>query len=183
MKMRIMSVTNKSEGLKKKVYKKDGRTTQFGICYEIHQEWLNDHGVYSAEEITLEIKAIFDNEVFYTPMKIDQIKDIDLAYNVYDMGYNSGASTSIELLQECINLFLEKDHGIAVDGVIGRLTLKALNSVLESIFGNSLVVSYIEYRRAKYIDILQKNRESKQHTDRHLMNCLVSWNRRCRRIS
>ncbi|MCO4782049.1 MAG: hypothetical protein KC646_06950 [Candidatus Cloacimonetes bacterium] len=183
MKQKIMSVTNKSEGLKKKVYKKDGKTTQYGICYEIHQKWLNSYGVYSASEITLSVKRIFDNEVFYIPLKIDQINDLDLAYNVYDMGYNSGRSTAIELLQECINIFLDDDNAIDVDGGIGKFTLAALNFVLKSKFKKSFVKTYIKFRKAKYIDILDEYRESKKHTDTHLMNCLESWNRRCRRIS
>ncbi|PCJ15218.1 MAG: hypothetical protein COB02_18195 [Candidatus Cloacimonadota bacterium] len=181
MKGKITSVVNRSEGLKNRVYKKDGKTTKYGICYEIHKRWLNNHGIFSAQEITLEIKKLFDNEVFYTPMKIDSIKDIDLAYNVYDMGYNSGKSTAIEILQECINLFLDKE--IDVDGGIGKFTLEALNSVLESNSKKSLVLIYIKARKAKYIDILQEYRESKNYTDKHLMNCLISWNRRCRRIS
>ncbi|MCO4782657.1 MAG: hypothetical protein KC646_10075 [Candidatus Cloacimonetes bacterium] len=183
MKKQIMSVVNKSEGLKKKVYKKDGKTTQYGVCYEIHQKWLNSYGVYSAGEITLAIKSIFDTEVFYNPMKIDQIKDINLAYNVYDMGYNSGKSTSIKLLQECINVFLDEGKEIDVDGGIGKLTLAALNFVLKSKFKKSFVKTYIKFRKAKYIDILHEYRESKEHSDEHLMNCLESWNRRCRRIS
>ncbi|PCJ17834.1 MAG: hypothetical protein COB02_12255 [Candidatus Cloacimonadota bacterium] len=181
MKNKIMLVVNKSEGLKNKVYKKDGKTTKYGICYEIHKKWLNDQGIFSAQEITLEIKELFDNEVFYKPMKIDSIRDIDLAYNVYDMGYNSGKSTAIKILQECINLFLDKE--IDVDGGIGKLTLEALNSVLESSSKKVLISIYIKARKAKYIDILQEYRYSKQHTDKHLMNCLISWNRRCRRIA
>jgi lysozyme family protein len=183
MKSKIMSVVNQSESLKNKVYKKDGKTTKYGICYEFHQEWLNKHGIFSAEGITLEIKESFDNVLFYNPMKIDQIKDINLAYNLYDMGYNSGKSTAIKLLQECINIFLDDEKEIDVDGGIGKFTLEALHFVLKSKLKKSFVKTYIKYRKAKYIDILQEYRESKEHSDEHLMNCLESWNRRCRRIA
>ncbi|MCJ8346695.1 hypothetical protein MJH12_14220 [bacterium] len=183
MRVKIISTVNQSEGLTDKIYTADGYTTKWGICYEIHQEWLNSKGVFSAQEITREIKELFDSEVFYNPMKINHIKDIDLAYNVYDMGYNSGKSTAIEILQECINLYIDKNHGLKVDGLIGRNTLSKLNLLINCDTQYSLCDMYIKARKAKYIDVLKSYRESKKYTDKHLMNCLVSWNRRCRRIA
>lgn len=183
MKKQIISEVNRSEGLTDSIYTADGYTTKWGICYEIHEKWLNEHGVFSADEITQEIKEIFDTEVFYNKMMIDSIIDIDLAYNVYDMGYNSGKRTAIKLLQECINLYIHENHALKVDGLIGKNTINALNLLMNCDTQYSLCNMYIKARKAKYIDILQAKRELRKFTDEHLMNCLISWNNRCRRIS
>jgi lysozyme family protein len=178
---KILSIIYINENINDEVYTEDGFNTKYGIVFEKHQDWLAEKKCYSAEDITVYIRDIFYMQKA-NKMNIDMINSFDLAYNVFDMGINSGQKTSGELLQECINRF-NVITKLKVDGIIGAKTIRALNYVFSCYEKESIIDMFIEARQAKYFRILAHKRENEEFSDKKLMDFLESWRRRSRRVS
>ena len=83
---------------------------------------------YFGEEKTCEdLKNITDDEWYtifedgyYKPSKADKIEDDKVALLVVDFCWNSGTKTAIKRIQKCL--------GVPDDGIVGKVTLNALNA-------------------------------------------------------
>jgi lysozyme family protein len=62
----------------------------------------------------------FYKQNFWDVLKLDLVNDQQLANSVYDFGVNSGTGRSAK--------FLQQSAGVKDDGVIGNITLHAVNS-------------------------------------------------------
>lgn len=86
---------------------------------------------------------------YYQPIKADMIDSDMIRMHLYDMGVNAGTGAAVKLLQKSIN----KVYGIAiaVDGVIGNITLTYTNNKAKL---NELVNEFINQRREYYRNLV-----------------------------
>lgn len=84
---------------------------------------------------------LFYKANFWDQNKLDEFNDQQVANSVYDFGVNAGIATAAKMLQEMV--------GVIPDGIIGRLTLEAVNSrdAKENFEGYNIK------RRAYYLNI------------------------------
>ena len=89
-------------------------------------------------------------ELFWKPLKADQIQNQTSAESVFDFAVNSGLSTSVRLVQSIA--------GTKIDGIIGEQTLNKINSIDFGYFQAALTVAKIEY----YMNIIRRRPTSKK---------------------
>ena len=87
-----------------------------------------------------EAKEIY-KEVYWDKIKADEIKSQKIAEIIFDTAINMGVSFAIKTAQKII--------GVKQDGIIGPITLNALNNTNEEIF----IKDYKLSRIAKYVEI------------------------------
>jgi Putative secretion activating protein len=89
---------------------------------------------------------------FWDVLKLDQIKDQQLAETVYDFGVNSGTGRSAKYLQEAVN---NLGGSLKVDGQIGNQTITQANSINPS----QLHTEFNKLRRDFYNSIAKGNQK------------------------
>lgn len=72
------------------------------------------------KNLTIERAKEIYKKYYWDRMGVEGIEDIQLCLHVFDHGVNAGARTSIRMLQRLA--------GVKADGVIGPITLGAVNS-------------------------------------------------------
>lgn len=113
----------------------DGHETYRGITRKNHSTW-NGWKIVDAHKPLKYNQIIKDNTLennvrkfyykyYYIPMKINSIDNLLTAGQLFAMGVNAGSKTAIKLLQKAINNVYNDE--IAVDGIIGRITLEYVN--------------------------------------------------------
>jgi lysozyme family protein len=80
----------------------------------------------------------FYRKHFWNAIKGDDIKSQRIAEAIYDLGVNAGVVVAIKLAQIIVNLKV-------VDGIIGPITLSALDNASENAFLNHYVLERIRY--------------------------------------
>jgi len=75
----------------------------------------------------------------------DEIPDSSLAFKIFDLSVNRGKRTAIKLLQKVI--YYDFSKTIALDGFFGRITLGAIQSIVNQ---ELLYQKYIEQNEASY---------------------------------
>jgi lysozyme family protein len=134
-----------------------GGATKYGISLSFlrfHNIDLTNDGVVNENDIkalTQEKAISLYIKYFYTPNKINEIYQMDvyLAYQVLDSQINMGYGS--KLLQRVINTFSPKK--IKVDGVIGGITLAALQYVLSTFPKEKVRQEFLHKRINRYISI------------------------------
>ena len=83
--------------------------------------------------------------------------DEDIAIEYFDSVVNMGYKAGVKMLQRTINKFVDKK--IKVDGILGKLTLQALQESVDKVGSDRLSLSftYKTYRVKEYVKIAQKN--------------------------
>jgi len=81
--------------------------------------------LYNNKEAVEEVKEIYKKE-FWDKFKGDEIKSQKVADEIFVFGVNAGIKRAIKLAQ--------KLAGVTADGIVGPVTLKALNSINDKLF-------------------------------------------------
>jgi lysozyme family protein len=115
--------------------KKDiGGETKYGISKKAFPN-------VDIKNLTLnEAKEIY-KKVYWDKIKGDEINNQKIAEIIFDTAINMGAYFAIKSAQKILN--------VKQDGIIGAITLNALNNVNEEVFTKDYKLSRI----AKYVDI------------------------------
>lgn len=92
---------------------------------------------------------------FYLPLKINKIQSLLISGHLLCHGVNAGIKNAVKLLQKSINMVYKVS--IAVDGVIGDITLKYTNSDK----AEQLAQTFIEQRNQYYRNLV-KNKPSQK---------------------
>lgn len=139
-----------------------GSETYKGIARNSHSSWLgwqliDSYKVKPDFPKSLEANTKLQNmveqfyfELFWQPLKADQIQNQTSADSVFDFAVNSGLTTSTRLVQSIV--------GTKIDGIIGVITLNKINSMDFGYFQAKLTVAKIEY----YINTIRKRPTSKK---------------------
>lgn len=88
---------------------------------------------------------------FWEPNKLGQVKSQMLATKIFDMCVNMGGRQAWKITQRAIN---KSGHNLTVDGIVGKNTLRALNSIQD--VDSDTIVYIRELQRAFYDSIMER---------------------------
>lgn len=116
----------------------DGGTME-GITQAVYNDFRRSHGlsVRSVRGITQMEVADIMQAYYWLPARCEDMPTL-LGVAVFDCAYNCGVDEAIRMLQKCL--------GVIVDGVIGPVTMKAIDNADPV----ALLHDYLEARRAFY---------------------------------
>ena len=94
-------------------------------------------------------KSIY-KELYWDALRLDEVKDGDLRFLIFDFNVNSGEGNAVRVLQRTIN---QLGGNVSVDGAFGSQTLNAINNISDQ------VRLYNDYKnnRNKYLKQITKN--------------------------
>ena len=137
-----------------------GGATNYGISLR----WLKTQGLYGDLDddgdvdiddilaVDLDMAKRIYREKFWQKNHYDRVIDCDVATKIFDMSVNMGATQAHKLLQRALNGL---GDSLAVDGIIGPITITAMNTVDP----DSLVEALRDEQRRFYLSLI-KNRPS-----------------------
>ena len=141
-----------------------GGETYRGISSRFHPDWKGWRIIDSIEDKSRldenkELERLVE-EFYFSLWKESLAKmvaaiDEDIAIEYFDSVVNMGYKAGVEILQQTINKFVDKK--IKVDGILGKLTLKALQESVDKAGKDRLLFTYKVYRIKRYIKIVKKN--------------------------
>lgn len=143
-----------------KVVGDNGGLTFAGIAENFHPDWegwsiVKQFGE-SDPRLTSMVRSFYKKK-FWDVMCGDDICDQETAESIFDFGVNAGIRTSIKLTQGML--------GLVADGVVGPVTLNALNKLN----GKEFEVQFFAVKMARYASIVRYNRSQ----DKFLYGWLV----------
>jgi len=102
---------------------------------------------------------------YWTQPRFDQIASIDaqIAAALFDIGVNMGTATGVQFLQRALNVLNNQGTAfpdIAVDGVIGALTIAALKALaaMRGVAGLAVLRSMVDAQRSvRYIELAEQS--------------------------
>lgn len=106
-----------------------GGPTKFGITIKTLQQFRNPLPVSAQDlrNLTRQEAGHIYRDLYWDKMSLDAVKDKKVATILFDFGVHSGTGNSIALLQSVLNRdFFER---LAVDGIVGPKTIRALYNV------------------------------------------------------
>lgn len=139
-----------------------GGETYKGIARNSHSSWsgwqlIDSHKINpdfpKSLEANVKLHSLVEQfyfELFWQPLKADQIQNQTSADSIFDFAANTGLTTSIRLVQSIV--------GTKIDGIIGEITLNKINSMDFAHFQAALTVAKMEY----YMNIIRKRPTSKK---------------------
>lgn len=129
-----------------------GGCTMSGITIGTYQQYFGkDKTCKDLKKLTEKEWVYIFKSGFYHKAKIDQIKNWSLALLICDIAFMSGPKTTIKKIQKALDI---KPY----DGIIGPITLKALNETPEENF-----YEIVQMRKAWFNAIVQKSPVKKKY--------------------
>lgn len=108
-------------GYQKHPHDRSGAGTKFGITQEVYDAWRTLRRLSLRDVVNLtrdEARQIYHDDFIVEP-RFDKIRDPWLRLCVVDFGIHSGPPRAARFLQEIV--------GVKVDGIVGPITLAAVN--------------------------------------------------------
>lgn len=103
------------------------------------------------KNLTMERAIFLYRTHFWAPSHLEALADQRLANKLFDMIVNMGADRAIQCLQKAINYLTNRPQEIAVDGVLGPVTLSALRACN----GQYLYLALEAYHAHWYIELVE----------------------------
>lgn len=131
-----------------------GGKTKYGIT----EATARKHG-YKGEmrELSLSLAKDIYKKDYWNVNRLDEIKDPDIQGELFDTGVNCGTKTALKFIQKAYNLLVEGNF-LAVDGIIGQATIRALNSYSKP---ERIVGTANAYQAKYYLEITEGNAKNK----------------------
>ena len=122
-----------------------GGRTRYGICERFHPD-LERHGYYSTMSATaaLTVALMLYQSEYAKPLMLDQIVDQREADSLLASAVNIGIEPAVKILQSAV--------GVAEDGCMGELTLRAANAIAPAALVSALVSGQCEYYKRIVLD-------------------------------
>lgn len=135
----ILKVIDHEGGAKITDHKADkGGLTKYGISQKAYPE-------LDIRNLTLENAIAIYKRDYWDKIKGDQIKSYGVAFAIFDQAVNRGVVSAIKTAQKAVG---QKD-----DGLLGPMTLNAINAKPEGQF----LDSFISLSKKSYQDIVSRN--------------------------
>lgn len=139
-----------------------GGVTNKGVCFRTYKLYRSRKGL--SQPTIEDLKNISDDEfslilkeMYWDACRADKIQSQGVANAIVDWAWHSGTTTAAKEIQKVL--------GVSSDGIIGNITLSAINSQSPlPLFGK------IKAARIKYIERICKSRPANQKFYRGWMN-------------
>lgn len=124
-----------------------GGATKYGISLAFLKNTpqsvgdLDKDGIIDKDDVKLltpEYAKKLYKKYFYDPVRADKINNSAIAIQLFDIAVNAGAKRAVLLIQSAL-LRMRLLDANGVDGVIGEITLEAINKAPVQILNNNLV--------------------------------------------
>ncbi|MBU2976645.1 glycosyl hydrolase 108 family protein [Alteromonas sp. C1M14] len=124
-----------------------GGLTYAGIARNFHPDWPGWPLIESdtAKQNIIPYVQAFYKQQFWERIRGDFIDAQGVAETIFDFAVNAGVSTAAKLAQDVV--------GVNTDGVIGTITLKAINQMEAELF----IREYALKKMARYANIVNNN--------------------------
>lgn len=96
---------------------------------------------------------------WWNPLNLSSIQDQTTANLVFRFAVNSGKTTAVKMLQECLNTFVPIIPSVAIDGVLGQRTLQAINNIRTIRLHDTFRVASCRY----YLDLVNRKPSQKKY--------------------
>jgi len=104
--------------------------------------------LHGKPELTEKVKEFYKKE-FWDKAKLDEVKSQDIADEIFIFGVNVGMKRAITVAQDLV--------GVMADGIVGRVTISALNNINVAWFD-----LYYDLREQEYYEYLVKKNPAKK---------------------
>lgn len=135
-----------------------GGPTKYGITLATLSNYL--HKTCTAADVkalTKETAGDIYRAEYFSSVSIDKLPDA-IQPMLFDMAVNHGGHNAIRMLQEELTEFDDRIHIGKVDGIIGKLTISATQSVIAN--HSTLFINRLVNRRLHFYRDIVKNRPS-----------------------
>lgn len=123
-----------------------GGPTNYGITQKTLSDFLGREATKEEiESLTLDVVAKIYKSNYWDRLKLSEINDMQLAHILFDQAVNRGTRKVAEQIQKCV--------GVKVDGIIGPITIKAINDKLS----DKLLIDFVKQSQLSYISIVESN--------------------------
>lgn len=105
-----------------------GGKTKYGITEKLFLEALRRgiiSGVERIEDLTVAQATTIYFEIFWKPMRLEEVQDRIIAAEIFDTGINTGPGIGVQIAQKSVNYLA--GPMLKVDGAMGPVTLAAIN--------------------------------------------------------
>jgi lysozyme family protein len=125
-------------------------TVNMGVTQSAWDAYAKENKIPTESVKNLKVDAVkpFYEKKYWKEPKIDLLPD-EVSPFVFDMGVNSGAGTSIKILQKAV--------GAKVDGVIGKKTIAATQAFIDKNGADALVEKLLTNRVAHYDAVVARD--------------------------
>ncbi len=131
-----------------------GGATKYGITESVARQ----HGYKgNMKDLSLEFAKSVYKKSYWDVIKLDQVNDYKLQYEMFDSAVNCGTKMAVKFIQRAYNL-LSTSSSLVDDGIIGPATLKAINGYSKP---ERLYKLANAYQCKYYIDITEGNPKNK----------------------
>lgn len=122
-----------------------GGKTNYGITQKTLSDFLGrDASDEEIQNISMDTVRQIYRQNYWDRLKLSHIIDMRLAHILFDQAVNRGTRKVAEQIQKLV--------GVTVDGVIGPVTLKAINDRVS----DSLIFDFIKQSQLSYISIVEQ---------------------------
>ena len=122
-----------------------GGQTYAGIARNVWPEWWGWHAIDEGREPGKDEVMAFYRRHFWTPIRGDEIASQHVATTLFDFAVNAGVRQAVKLAQRVLC--------VTHDGVMGPVTLGALNRMEPELFAAQYTVARVRH----YADIVSRN--------------------------
>ncbi|MEG3013145.1 MAG: glycosyl hydrolase 108 family protein [Cetobacterium sp.] len=131
-----------------------GGETMFGITKEVAIK----NGYYgNMKDLPLPLAKKIYKKDYWDINKLDEIKNIEIACEIFDTGVNCGVRTAAKFMQEAYNL-LTPGNKLVTDGIIGKNTIKLINEFNKP----ERILKLSNALQAEYYLKITRNREANE---------------------
>lgn len=132
-----------------------GGQTYAGISRRNWPNWVGWQAIDRGDEPSRRMLCDFYRDNFWFPVHGDQITNQRIANSIFSFAINAGTKPAIQLAQTAVS--------VTADGIIGRMSLFALNSIDPQLFLSKYALAKI----GRYRDICTR--------DRTQMKFMLGW--------
>lgn len=129
-----------------------GGATKYGISFRFYKQLNPSTSKEDMEELTLQAARDIYYEEWYKKYNYHEIEDYRVAAKLLDFAVNMGPSRAHKIIQRAVNL-VEKSSAITVDGIIGPITIRYINSCTAMILIDYMALLACSY----YIELCNDN--------------------------
>lgn len=123
-----------------------GGPTNYGITQKTLSDFLGREATKEEiESLTLDVVAKIYKTNYWDRLRLSEINDMQLAHILFDQAVNRGTRKVAEQIQKSV--------GVKVDGIIGPITIKAINDRLS----DNLLIDFVKQSQLSYISIVESN--------------------------
>lgn len=149
-----------------------GGKTNFGVTEKVWRDWciIEKLPYKPIESITVADAEALYKGLYWDVCRCGQLESARVAMEVFEIAVNCGVARAGELLQKSVNLLHPDGTVLKVDGVIGRYTLSAANSLIPK-YEVALIGSLNVFQGMWYIGIQERNPSQRKF--------IRGWMKRC----